>query len=216
MFSKTYKLQNINNEIYDTHIGSLPPAGSWPQPGWFGKNARIAFIGQNPGLPKIDEPFEHERNQDTYLRHVAQSPTGKVIHRIIEEAGLTWDDVVYTNLVKCPTPENRKPFDFEVEYYKRYLKQQFECLSISLIIIFGKPAAEGLLGDVSVPNKFMGISTDWNQQSCDIFAAYHPSYVLRIGKVVEYTNEISNFIKENNVALLLRDQSSGYLQDSSS
>lgn len=198
MFSKNYKLQQINNEIYDTKIGSLPPTGSWPQPGWFGKNARVAFIGQNPGLPRSDEPFEHERRQDCYIKYVFESPTGKIIQDIISESGLTLDDVAYTNVVKSPTPSNRQAYDYEIAYYKEYLKKQLECTDITTFVIFGKQAVNSLLGEVEIPGQALGANIDWTNKAHKVFAAYHPAYVLRIGKVVEYKTQLINFIKEEN------------------
>lgn len=215
MFSKQFKLQNINYEIYDSKIGSLPPSGSWPQPGWFGKNARIAFIGQNPGLPRPDEPFEHERRQECYLKYVIESPTGSIIQNILKQSSLTWDDVVYTNLVKSPTPGNRVPLDYEIEFYKKILKSQLECTNLNVFIIFGKSAVSTLLGEIPIPMCVNDVSVDWSPQPVTAFAVYHPAYIQRIGKVVEYTESISDFIKEQNVTFLLRDQPSGHLQDSS-
>ena len=197
MFSSKLKLDWINNEIYDSRIGNIPPSGSWPQPGWFGKNARIAFIGQNPGLPQDDEPFEHERHQDTYLKFVVQSSTGRVIDTALTKAGLTWDDVVYTNVVKSPTPGNRSPYDFEIAYYKKYLMAQLENVMIDTFIIFGRSAVSALLGDVPIPVELKGVKVDWNQLSISALAVYHPSYVLRVGKIDAYIGSIVQFIYDS-------------------
>lgn len=209
MFSKQYKLTQVNYELYSSKIGELPPTGSWPQPGWFGKNARIAFIGQNPGLPQLDEPFEHERNQDVYIKYVIQSPTGQIFQKILEEANLAWDDVAYTNLVKSPTPKNRVPYDYEIEYYKKYLKLQFECLDIQTFVIFGRPAVDNLLGNIPLDYSLKGVSVPWNNDTINALTMPHPSYIHRIGKVIEYTKLVSDFIKEEYASLVLRDQFTG-------
>lgn len=176
-------LKDFNQSIYDTRFGELPPSGSWPQPGWFGKNAFITFIGQNPGSPRIDEPFEHGRNQETYLNWMCLSPTGRLIKEAIEMSGLTWDDVAYTNIVKSPTPGNRGLTESEITYYKPRLVTQMNLLQPKKIILFGRFSSDNF------PHEQMAFNYSHKN-------VYHPSYVLRIGKSVQYVQELNNFIKE--------------------
>jgi len=60
-------------------------------------DAEIMFIGEAPG-----------RNEDLQGRpFVGQA--GQLLEELLAEIGLTRDDVVITNIVKCRPPNNRDP-----------------------------------------------------------------------------------------------------------
>ncbi len=177
-------LESLNEEIYNAKFRDIPAKGYWNQPGWFGSNAGIIFVGQNPGVPHKDEPFEHNRNQKVYLDCVKKSPTGKLISECISGADLSWDDVAYTNIVKSPTRDNRQPRADEINFYLPYTIAQLKLIKPKKVVLFGKLAQESIHSLIPELNetKFLHI--------------YHPSYVLRIGNVVEYKDKIINFLKQ--------------------
>src|SRR5690349_8707830 len=64
-------------------------------------NAEIMFIGEAPGRSEDlkGEPFV--------------GAAGKILTEVLEDAGLSRDDVFITNVVKCRPPNNRIPLEEE-------------------------------------------------------------------------------------------------------
>lgn len=166
-------LNDLNNDIYDMFIGDESPEGSWAQPGWFGKHATIMFIGQNPGMPKVYEPFKHRKNQEIYLHYVKNSPTGSFISNIIKLLNLDWDDIAYTNIVKVPTKNNNIPSKALVQDYLPILRNQISLVQPKLIVAFGRFAGEclGMTTFYRVNDNYDGIPSTMIP---------HPSYISRL------------------------------------
>ena len=88
--------------------------------------AEIFFIGEAPGL-----------NEDI-LKRPFVGRSGKLLTAMIEEIGLTRDDVYITNVVKRRPPENRDPLPKEIEIYKPYLQKQIEIIKPKIIVTLGR------------------------------------------------------------------------------
>jgi len=176
-------LADLNNEIYSLFIGGESPFGCWNQPGWVGEKTKIMFIGQNPGMTKEYEPFEHKRNQEIYRHYVLMSPTGEFIDEILKNCNLTWDEITYTNLVKVPTRGNNTPSSALAQKYLPYLEKQITIIQPQFLVVFGKFAGywfgmEEFYMIRHYKNIFMTMMP-------------HPSYLLRFG-----TKELKQELKK--------------------
>ena len=71
---------------------------------------------------------------------------GKLLTKLLEEAGIPRPSVFITNVVKCRPPENRQPNAGEREACSFHLNRQLQHLQPRIIALVGRVAAETLLG----------------------------------------------------------------------
>lgn len=122
---------------------------------------KVFFIGEAPGKS------ENETGIPFYGR------AGKELDKIIEYMGLSEDDWVVTNTVKCHPPENRKPGMNEIECCKPFLLAQIILLNPKIIILLGNTAEKSYCPEKKlewgVPEQFEGRT---------ILKLYHPAALI--------------------------------------
>jgi len=97
--------------------------------------SKVVVVGQNPGREEIEkgEPFVGE--------------AGRRFDAAIQEVlGLERKDLYITNVVKCYTPSNRKPFEKEIYTCKSFLEREIKILKPKIIIALGGIALKELTG----------------------------------------------------------------------
>ena len=101
-----------NCELYKTKTKDVPGAGN--------KKADVVFIGEAPGKQEDMEgvPFV--------------GAAGRFLTEMIEEVGLTRDNVFIANVLKHRPPNNRDPLPDEIEACWPYLKKQLEIINPKL------------------------------------------------------------------------------------
>ena len=98
-------------------------------------DARIMVVGQNPGSEEVakEEPFV--------------GPSGKIFEKALKDfTGLSRSDLYITNTVKCYTPANRKPSQFEVDNCRDFLDLEIKLIEPLLVIALGSYAFKTLTG----------------------------------------------------------------------
>ena len=133
-------------------------------------NAKVMFVGQNPGAEedKVGRPFIGR--------------AGKFLTKTLAEFGIKREDVFITNIVKHTSPQNRKPYPDEVEACMPYLLEQIRIIKPKIIVLLGASAKE--------TPRVAGI---------EYFEIVHPSAAMRFTKmrnkfrsqIVELTNKIA-------------------------
>jgi uracil-DNA glycosylase len=96
-------------------------------PGEGPTHAEIMFIGEAPGAreDKLGRPFV--------------GAAGKFLDELLEQAGVTREDVWITNVVKCRPPGNRDPQLVEIETCtSNYLDNQIKIVNPSIIVTLGR------------------------------------------------------------------------------
>jgi DNA polymerase len=90
-------------------------------------------------------------------------------------------------VVKCRPPENRTPFQNEVDACKPYLMRELECIKPKLVIALGKTAMKALLGFDAPIKDVRGkvFKTKINEVQTKVIVTYHPAAVLRNPKLRE-------------------------------
>ncbi len=129
-------------------------------------HALIMIIGEGPG-----------ENEDlTGQPFVGRA--GQLLDKILESVGLTEDDVLICNIVKCRPPDNRKPTAKEMEACRPYLLEQIRLVDPKLILLTGGSAVEGLFTEKGVKiTQIRGQWREWEGRQC--LPMFHPSYLLR-------------------------------------
>lgn len=154
--------------------------------------AKIIGIGEAPG--------KHEDLEGkTFI-----GPAGKLLDDCFAQAGIdTNENMLLVNTVMCrpkaedyDTKENRQPLIEEIATCLPKLKNIINTAQPSLIVLFGVPALRTCIPDgpkrigVAV-GKFFPPAMHIFDCDCDIYAMYHPSYVLRYRKAqAEFMNSI--------------------------
>ena len=126
---------------------------------------KIMFVG---GAPTVEEDRQG-------LPFVGKS--GKFLDEMLEIAGLKREDVFFTGIVKCHPPENRRPSIEEVKTCKeKWLEKQIEVLKPKLVVILGRVALKGLLGQGNLKEIHGNVITE---KGLKFFIAYHPAEGMR-------------------------------------
>lgn len=142
-------------------------------------DASIMLVGEAPGEEedRLGRPF------------VGRS--GRLLSRLLEEAGIERDEVYITNVVKCRPPKNRTPSKEEVQECIPYLREQVKVIAPRVIVCLGATASKWILGE-----SFSRISLDrgkiiearrivgglWGEGgplTTIVIPTFHPSYILR-------------------------------------
>jgi uracil-DNA glycosylase len=97
-------------------------------PGEGSHTADVMLIGEAPGASedKQGRPFVGR--------------AGKLLDSLLEEAGLTREDVYITNVVKARPPGNRDPRANEVAHHMPWLEQQLALIRPRVVIPVGRHA----------------------------------------------------------------------------
>lgn len=129
-------------------------------------NATIMFIGEAPGKAEDEQgrPFV--------------GPSGKLLNKALNHAGLKREDVFITNIVKCRPPNNRTPFPEELKTGKNLmLLEQIAIINPTVLCTLGSAALHGLTEGNFRITQVHGQPLDFNGYL--LFPTFHPAYILR-------------------------------------
>lgn len=89
-------------------------------------DAKIMFVGEAPGF--------HEDQQGRPFVGAA----GQFLEELLEDIGLTRDDVFITNVIKCRPPGNRDPLPQEISACEPYLDRQIALINPTVVVTLGR------------------------------------------------------------------------------
>lgn len=95
-------------------------------PGEGPADADIMFIGEAPGF--------HEDQQGRPFVGAA----GQFLEELLNNIGLTREQVYITNVIKCRPPGNRDPLPREVSACEPYLDRQIELIQPTIVVTLGR------------------------------------------------------------------------------
>lgn len=137
-------------------------------------DARVMFIGEAPG----------KKEAQTGRPFVGAS--GKVLTELLEEIGLSREDVYITNVVKDRPPDNRDPRAAEIALYAPFLERQFKIIQPRVVATLGRFAMEFVLDLFNLPihgqkisdlhGKPFAVSATFGQVT--VIPLYHPAVAL--------------------------------------
>jgi uracil-DNA glycosylase len=142
-------------------------------PGEGPANARVMFVGEQPG------------NDEDLQGRPFVGPAGRVLDRAIAESGLERRDIFVTNAVKHFKFEMRgkrrlhkRPNLYEIDRCRWWLGLERSIVKPEILVALGVTAARGLLGRTVTIAKVRGelFPTDGGR----ILVTVHPSSLLRI------------------------------------
>lgn len=127
-------------------------------------DAKIMFVGEAPG----------KNEAETGRPFIGRS--GKLLRKMIVEAGLKESEVYITSPVKY-LPKRGTPLPSDIKHGKIHFDKQVKIIDPELIVVLGSVAALAILGEKIQIVKRHGevIMKDGRK----IFITLHPSYILR-------------------------------------
>jgi uracil-DNA glycosylase family 4 len=132
---------------------------------------KVFFIGEAPG------DSENKTGIPFYGR------AGKQLDKMIEYMGLSEEDWMVTNTVKCHPPENRKPKINEIECCKPFLLSQIILLNPRIIILLGNTAERSFC-----PGRKLEWGVPVEHEGRTILKLYHPAALIYTRSKIETQN----------------------------
>lgn len=103
--------------------------------------------------------------------------SGEILDRLLQDCGLSREEIYITNILKCHPPGNRDPKEEEKEACFPYLKYETFLLKPKIIVCLGRVAAQRI---ISPDFKITRQHGTWTcRKDCALTATYHPSAILR-------------------------------------
>jgi uracil-DNA glycosylase family 4 len=100
---------------------------------------------------------------------------GRLLDRLLGEAGMARDDVYITNVVKARPPNNRDPKPAEVAHHWPWLEQQIGIIKPALIVPLGRHALARFAPDAKISESH---GTVVEADGHRLFPLYHPAAAL--------------------------------------
>lgn len=126
--------------------------------------SKLMIVGEAPGRREDDvgKPF--------------QGRSGQLLDRVLEEVGLSREEIYITNSVHCRPPDNRTPSRGEIKACSPWLLKEIRLVEPEYILLLGATATKAVLGNSKIKdNRGKVIKKDGHKYIC----TYHPAAVLR-------------------------------------
>jgi DNA polymerase len=134
--------------------------------GYGNSNADVMIIGEGPGA-------EEDKQGIPFV-----GKAGMLLTNILKAINFSRDEVYIANIVKCRPPDNRTPFQEEMDSCFPFLEKQIELIKPKLILCLGLTAARGLLKKKESLAAFRGKVFLYNN-SIKVMVTFHPAALLR-------------------------------------
>jgi len=137
-------------------------------------NSRLAIVGEAPGKQEVEEGCPFVGN------------AGKLLDKLLEEAGIDRSKVYVTNVVKVrPTKAsggrttNRPPRAGEIREGMEVLREELGLVKPRALILLGSTPAKALIKKSFTLKSERGMPFD-SDLGLPALATYHPAYLLRL------------------------------------
>jgi len=146
-------------------------------------DASIVLVGEAPG----------RKEDESGLPFVGSA--GKLLDRLLAEAGLSRESVFITNIVKCRPPKNRRPKRTEVEPCEPYLDEQLSIIRPRVVAPMGNSPLAYFQGRYGLPRKVVGdvhgeafkVKESWGEVV--LMPLYHPAAAIYNRKLLQGLEE---------------------------
>jgi uracil-DNA glycosylase len=132
-------------------------------------NADLMFVGEAPGA-------EEDRQGLPFVGRA-----GQLLEELLNEIGLTREDVFIANVLKSRPPGNRDPLPAEIEACQPYLWKQIELIEPRVIATLGNFATKLLSGNPTGITRVRGTPQvhELGGRTVFLFPLLHPAAALR-------------------------------------
>jgi uracil-DNA glycosylase len=142
-------------------------------------DADLMFIGEAPGASEDEQG----------LPFVGRA--GKLLSQLLEEIGLSREEVFIANTLKCRPPGNRDPQPIEIDNCHEYLLRQVELIEPSVICSLGNFSTKLLRGDPTGITRLHGQPEviEIGSRAVRLYPIYHPAAALYTPRMLETLRE---------------------------
>ena len=174
------KVKNcVNCELCETRTNAVPGKGNF--------TADVIFVGEAPG-----------RNEDVHGEPFVGA-AGKRLDDILNNTGMSKDDVYITNIVKCRPPNNRPPTNAEEMACVNFINQEIEIIDPKIICVMGNTAYNTLLGGKEITKNHGKII---EKDGKKFFVTFHPAATIYNQKLIDELKKdfkkLAKFLKDVN------------------
>jgi DNA polymerase len=152
--------------LHETRTNAVPGEGPI--------DAQLFFIGEAPGA----------QEDDTGKPFVGRS--GKLLISMIEEIGLSREDVFISSILNCRPPKNRTPKLSEIELCRPYVEKQIELINPRIIVLLGRVAIYSIVGPWKVTESH---GRFFEAKGRTYFMTFHPAAALRSSSVKDLVKD---------------------------
>jgi len=156
--------------LWETRINALPGEGKY--------NARVMLVAQAPGE-------KEDREGRMFI-----GPSGKKFDELLQEAGVSRQEIYVTNLVKCMLPKYRKPNQDEIQACAQHLDEEIRLINPSVIAPLGYYATKYIFNKYQIQLNSKKCGTLFLADDIKILPLRHPAALL-------YNDSISEEMTEN-------------------
>jgi uracil-DNA glycosylase family 4 len=138
-------------------------------------DADLMFVGEAPGA-------EEDRQGLPFVGRA-----GQLLNQMLEEIGLSRDDVFIANVLKSRPPGNRDPQPLEIETCRPYLFEQIALIEPKVVCTLGNFATKLLSGNPAGITKVRGAPQvhELGGRTVFLLPLFHPAAALRTPAVKE-------------------------------
>ena len=168
------QLEKLHDTIRNCTLCPLHETRNNAVPGEGPCDASVMLVGEAPGA----------KEDETGRPFVGRS--GQLLDTLLEEIGLTREDVFITSILKSRPPKNRTPTQFEINICRPYLEHQIELIKPQIIVLLGGVAISSLIGPWKVSESHGRFFESGSQT---YFMTYHPAAALRFPKIKSHMRD---------------------------
>jgi DNA polymerase len=183
--TNSQKLDIINQRLKNSGIcRNLAASATQLVFGYGNSNAKVVFIGEAPGKKEDQEgrPFI--------------GAAGKFLDEMLDNIGLSREEVYITNIVKYRPPNNRDPLPSEKEQFLPYLLEELEAIKPAIVVTLGRHSMNCFLPEEQI-GKIHGQII--RKSGYTFVPLYHPAAALYNGAMrqvlIEDFNKIPNILE---------------------
>lgn len=150
------------------------------------KTRKNAVPGEGPAEPKIMFVGEAPGASEDQSGRPFVGRSGELLTQLIDNLGLSRNDVFITSVLKSRPPDNRSPNQSEIDACLPYLKRQFEILNPKIVVLLGNVAVSAVIGPWKMSECHGRI---YDAEDRTFFMTYHPAAALRFPRTREAMND---------------------------
>jgi uracil-DNA glycosylase len=138
-------------------------------------DAELMFVGEAPGA-------EEDRQGLPFVGRA-----GQLLNELLQEIGMSREDVFIANVLKSRPPGNRDPQPLEIEACRPYLFEQVRLIEPRVVCTLGNFATKLLSGSPAGITKVRGTPQvrELGQRTVFLLPLFHPAAALRTPAVKE-------------------------------